>query len=119
MIVDEALTENGEALCYTLVEEAPGFALYEGETRVGLFSVKILCDVIGRYARPLEDDANYAGERLVLNAEVSLLAWHYKSPVDLENKLYLVMLREGQPPTAVLSRQVVSALRFVSRPATP
>ena len=119
MVVDEALTENGEALLYKLVEEAPGFALYEGDTRIGLYSVKILSEVIGRYARPLEDDANYEGETLALNAEVRLMAWYYKSPVDLENKLYLVMLREGQAPTAVLSRQVVSALRFLSRAATP
>ena len=119
MVVDEALAENGNALLYKLVEEAPGFALYEDETRVGLYSVKILSDVIGRYARPLEDDAKYEGETLALNAELSLMAWYYKSPVDLENKLYLVMLREGQPPAAVLARQVVSALRFVSRAATP
>lgn len=120
MIVDEAVAENGQPILYTLVAEPPGFALYESESRVGLYSAKILCEVMQRYARPLEDSMKAEGETLSLSAEdsakpASLMAWYYKSPVDLENKLYLVLRQQGQEPCAVLSRQVVSALRFLSR----
>lgn len=119
MIVDEALAENGEPIRYDLVAEAPGFALQEGDARVGLYSAKIICEVIERYARPLEEEMQHEGETLYLTPDASLMAWYYKSPVDLENKLYLVLLREGQAPIAVLSRQVVSALRFLARRPTP
>jgi hypothetical protein len=119
MIVDESLAPSGAGVLYRLEPESPAFALYEDDSRLGFFSVKILCEVMARYARPIEDDMPYQGETLALDAEVSLMAWYYKSPVDLENKLYLVLLRKGQEPIAVLARQVVSALRFLSQSATP
>jgi hypothetical protein len=118
MVVDEAVDESGQPVLYTLVAEPPGFALYEGGSRVGIYSSKILCEVMQRYARPLEDTMKAEGETLALGSTESLLAWYYKSPVDLENKLYLVLRREGQEAIAVLSRQVVSALRFLSRSAS-
>ncbi len=119
MIVDEAVNVEGESVVSRLCAEAPGFALQEGTAGVGVYSAKILMGVIERYARPLEADSHYEGETLELSSTATLMAWYYKSPVDLENKLYLVLLREGQAPIAVLSRQVVSALRFLSRNNAP
>ncbi len=119
MIVDEAVAESGEAVVYAVVAEDSNVALYEGEVRVGIYSAKIICDVVQRYARPLDEHEKAEGETLALGKGASLMAWYYKSPVDLENKLYLVLHREGQAPIAVLSRQIVSALRFLSRSASP
>ena len=115
MTLDEMVQESGALLRYTLVSEGRTFALRAGDEPIGVFSAQILRDVVKRYARPLEQSEEPGGERLELGPTLSLVAWHYKAPVDLENKLYLVLLEEGQAPLAVLSRQIVNALVFLSR----
>lgn len=114
MLVDEALGHRGAQVAYSLVADGSAFALLEGDARIGVFSAAILCKVIERYARPLEPEMHAKGETLALGADGTILmAWYYKAPVDLEDKLYLVLHRASQESLAVLSRQVVSALRFL------
>jgi len=112
--IDQQVNEEGESINTSLVETSEGFALEEGERSLGLLSASIIRDVVARYARPLESEAELEeGESLQLGPTLRLFTWHYKAPVDLENKLYLVLDEEGKPPQAVLARQVANALAFV------
>lgn len=119
LLIDEQVNDAGEFMRYVLVRDAQGISLYAGETPVGYFSAAILSQVVTRYSRPLEDGQDFAGDSLVLAPGQTLVAWYYRAPVDLEQKLYLVLTGEDQPPRAVLARQIVGALIFLGKTQSP
>lgn len=115
MRIDEEISDDGRVVALELQAEAEGFSLWGDRQRIGFFAAEIIRGVVRRYARPVESELRIEGERLVLGAGESLIAWRYRSPVELEYKLYLVLETEDQPPLAVLARQVANALRFLTR----
>lgn len=96
-----------------LVPKKQGFALLSGDTEVGTVSSIALLTVLRRYARPLDTAFDPLAESVTIGDDCKLVAWKYRAPVDLEDKLYLVLLQPSCEAVAVLSRQVASALRFL------
>ncbi|MBL4636504.1 MAG: hypothetical protein JKY56_21785, partial [Kofleriaceae bacterium] len=89
------------------------FSLTAGGSSLGLVSTTALITVMRRYARPLDTAFDTKSESMQLAPGTTLFAWYYRAPVDLEDKLYLVLVEAESPPIAVLSRQVANALRFL------
>lgn len=117
--IDEEITDSGQTLPLRLVAQGQHFALFCGDTHLGAVSSTALLTVLKRYARPLDTAFEAQEERLTIDDRYTLLAWRYRAPVDLEDKLYLILLEESCEAIAVLSRQVANALRFLCTKNNP
>jgi len=111
--IDEEISTSGEAVPLLLEAQGENFSLTSGDSPLGLVSAPALVTVMRRYARPLDTSFDSKSESLQLAPGTTLFAWYYRAPVDLEDKLYLVLVEADTPPIAVLSRQVANALRFL------
>lgn len=117
MRIDQELSDDGRAIDVDLLRDGDHLALHREGTLRARFSESIVLGVVRRYGRPLAPEMEPHGERLPLSAGRALLAWHYRAPVDLESKLYLVLQEPDGDSVAVLGRQVASALEFLARRA--
>jgi len=113
IVIDERLSDHGDAIATYLARTQEGVAIFEGQEQ-GELPIRAVATVMRRYGRELEDGIVPDGHRVDFPGIGTLQRLRFHAQVDAEGRDYVVWTEPGRAPVVALSCHVAAALRHLA-----